>query len=276
MAKILPDISRTFSEYLLIPRLTEKQHVASNVSLKTPIAKFKKGETPRLSINIPFVSASMQAVSGVKMAIALARRGGLAFIFCSQTISQQASMVFRVNHHKAGFVDSDSNVKPETPLKDTISLIHKTGHSTVAITHDGTNKGIFLGILTDKDFWEYEDDLEKPVSQFMTPKEKVIHGIVGISLHDANSLLHKHKKECLPILDKDGNLDSLVFKKDFFNYLWKEDDCYLEVEPLLNLTKDGELMVYTHNDFWQCVDTYRELELLNNYWKSGDIPWKVW
>lgn len=218
MAKILPDISRTFSEYLLIPRLTEKLHIASNVSLQTPIAKFKKGETPRLSLNIPFVSASMQAVSGIRMSIALARRGGLAFIFCSQPIHQQASMVFRIKHHKAGFVDSDSNVKPDTLLKNTISLIHKTGHSTVAVTHDGTSKGIFLGILTDKDFWEYEDNLEKPVSDYMTPKEKVVHGSVGMSLHDANSLLHKHKKECLPILDKEGNLDSLVFKKDFFDH----------------------------------------------------------
>ncbi len=218
MAKILSDISRTFSEYLLIPRLTEKQHIASNVSLKTPITRFKKDETPRLSLNIPFVSASMQAVSGAKMAIALARRGGLAFIYCSQPINKQASKVSRVKHHKAGFVESDSNVKPDTLLKDTISLINKTGHSTVAVTHDGTSKGKFLGILTDKDFWEYEDDLEKPVSHYMTPREKVVHGSIGISLHDANSFLHKHKKECLPILDKEGNLDALVFKKDFFDH----------------------------------------------------------
>lgn len=218
MAKILSDISRTFSEYLLIPRLTEKKHLASNVSLKTPIAKFKKGEEPRLCLNIPFVSASMQAVSGVKMAIALARKGGLAFIYCSQPADQEAAMVRRVKHHKAGFVESDSNVKPDTPLRDTIVLIKRTGHSTVAVTHNGTSKGKFLGILTDKDFWEYEDDLEKPVSSYMTPREKVVHGTVGISLHDANSFLHKHKKECLPILDKEGNLDALVFKKDFFDH----------------------------------------------------------
>jgi IMP dehydrogenase len=208
MAKILSDISRTFSEYLLIPRLTEKQHVTSNVSLQTPIARFKKGETPRLSLNIPFVSASMQAVSGTKMAIELARRGGLAFIYCSQPINKQASMVLRVKNHKAGFVESDSNVKPDTPLQEAIALIKKTGHSTVAITQDGTSKGTFLGILTDKDFWEYEDDLKKPVSHYMTPRERVVHGSVGISLHDANSFLHKHKKECLPILDKKGFLRS--------------------------------------------------------------------
>jgi IMP dehydrogenase len=218
MAKIVPDISRTFSEYLLIPRLTEKKHLPSQVSLKTPIAKFKKGEEPRLSLNIPFVSASMQAVSGSAMALALARQGGLAFIYCSQPIETQAEMILKVKHHKAGFVASDSNVKPGTPLKEAIALIKRTGHSTIAVTDDGTNKGLFLGILTDKDFWEYEDNVEKPVSEFMTPKEQVVHGTLGMSLTDANSFLHKHKKECLPILDKNGRLDSLVFKKDFFDH----------------------------------------------------------
>ncbi len=218
MARILPDISRTFSEYLLIPRLTEKNHLPSNVSLQSAISKFKKGEEPRLSLNIPLVSASMQAVSGPAMAIALARMGGLAFIYCSQTIENQRAMVARAKHHKAGFVESDSNVKPDTPLSDAISLIKKTGHSTLAVTHDGTHHGRFLGILTDKDFWEYEDELDKNVSDYMTPRDKVFYGDVGIDLHEANSLLHKYKKECLPILNKDDTLDSLVFKKDFFDH----------------------------------------------------------
>lgn len=218
MATILPDISRTFSEYLLIPRLTESVHIPSNVILKTPVCKYKKGEDPRFSLNIPFVSASMQSVSGSDMAIALARRGGLAFIFCSQTVKSQTEMISRVKHHKAGFVDSDSNLRPQNSLKEALELIKKTGHSTLAITDDGSSKGMFLGILTDKDFWEYEDDLANPVSEYMTPRENVVYGKEGITLHDANSLLHKHKKECLPILDKDGRLQSLVFKKDFFDH----------------------------------------------------------
>ncbi len=217
MAQILPDISRTFSEYLLIPRLTEKTHLPSSVSLKTPIAKHKKDEESRLSLNIPLVSASMQAVSGPTMAVALARMGGLAFIYCSQSIENQTAMVARAKHHKAGFVASDSNVKPDTPLRDAVALIKKTGHSTVAVTDGGTHNGRFLGILTDKDFWEYEDNLDKKVSEYMTPRDKVFHGTVGITLHEANSLLHKYKKECLPILKKDDRLDSLVFKKDFFD-----------------------------------------------------------
>ncbi|MBN1983235.1 MAG: IMP dehydrogenase [Chitinivibrionales bacterium] len=219
MATILPDISRTFSEYLILPGLTEKKHIPDNVHLATPVAKYKSGETSRLCLNIPFVSSSMQAVSGPRMAIALSRRGALSFIFCSQPIETQTEMITRVKHHKAGFVPSDSNVTPQTTLKDTIALIKKTGHSTVAVTDDGTNKGMFLGILTDKDFWEYEDDLQKTVKHFMTPKDHVVYGFVGMSLHEANSLLHKHKKECLPILDSTGRLDSLVFKKDFFDHM---------------------------------------------------------
>lgn len=224
MALLLPDVSRTFSEYLIIPGLTQKKHIAANVSLKTPVCKFQRGEQSRLSLNLPFVSASMQAVSGSAMAIALARRGALAFTYCSQSVESQAEMTRKVKHHKAGFVPSDSNVTPDSLLKETIELTNKTSHSTVAVTDDGTNHGIFLGILTDKDFWEYEDDLDKPVKLFMTPKEHVVFGTTGMTLHEANSLLHKHKKECLPILDADGRLDSLVFKKDFVDHRNNPDE----------------------------------------------------
>ncbi len=218
MAIFLDDVSRTFSEYLLIPRLTKRNHIPSNVSLKTPIARHRKGEESRLQLNIPFVTASMQAVSGPDMAISLARLGGLAFIYCSQPIDQQASMISRVKAHKAGFVESDSNVRPDTALREAIALTKRTGHSTLAVTDDGSNKGKFLGILTDKDFWEFEDDLSTSVSSYMTSVENVVHGKVGISLHEANRLLHNHKKECLPILDEKGHLHSLVFKKDYVDH----------------------------------------------------------
>lgn len=218
MAKLLEDVSRTFSEYLLIPRLTKIDHIPSKVSLSTPIAAFKKGSKAALSLNLPFVSASMQAVSGEDMAIALARRGGLSFVYCSQPIENQTVMITKVKSHKAGFVESDSNVRPETPLRDAVAIIKKTGHSTIAVTEDGSKKGRFSGILTDKDFWEFEDNLDAPVSTFMTTLKNVVFGTVGISLHEANSLLHKHKKECLPILDEKGNLQSLVFKKDYVDH----------------------------------------------------------
>ncbi|MBW8888728.1 MAG: IMP dehydrogenase [Fibrobacteres bacterium] len=219
MAKILDDLSRTFSEYLLIPRLTRRDNIPRNVSLAAPIARFKAGETSRLSVNIPVVSASMQAVSGTDMGVALARQGGVAFVFCSQTIEAQAAMIAKIKSHKAGFVRSDSNVKPGASLSELLELMERTGHSTVAVTDDGTSTGRFMGIITDKDFWEFEDDLTSKVQGHMTPREKVIHGTVGITLKEANHLLYKHKKEALPILEADGRLNSLVFKKDYVDHI---------------------------------------------------------
>ncbi len=215
MATIINDVSRTFSEYLLIPRLSEKKHTPDAVSLKAPVSRFKKGEEPRLSLNIPFTAASMQSVSGESMAVALAKRGGAGFIFCSQSIESQVEMVRNVKNYKAGFVQSDSNVTPESPLAHAIEISKKTGHSTVAVTEDGTPNGRFLGILTDKDYWPKEDNLSLPVAEYMTPYEKVHYAESGVSLHDANELLRKYRKDCLPVLDKNGMLDSLVFRKDF-------------------------------------------------------------
>ena len=224
MARRLEEVSRTFSEYLLIPRLTEKKHVPRNISLKAPISRFTRGEEPRFSLNIPFVTASMQAVSGIDMAIGLSRLGGLAFLYCSQPIEQQAAMVQKVKTHKAGFVPSDSNVRPDNTLTEAVALRQRTGHSTMPVTHDGSGNGTFLGILTYKDFWEFEDDLSRPVAEFMTPKENVVFGTVGISLHEANRQLRKNKKECLPILDSAGKLQSLVFKKDYIDHMNNPDE----------------------------------------------------
>ena len=218
MAKILNEVSRTFSEFLLIPRLTATSDVPESVDLKTPVSKYKKGSASSFTLNIPFVSASMQSVSGVDLAIALARKGGLSFIYCSQPVDGQADMISKVKSHKAGFVQSDSNLRPDNTLADAVALQYKTGHSTIPVTQDGTKNGKFLGILTDKDFWEFEDNLQGKVSAYMTAKENVVYGQIGISLHDANVLLHRHKKECLPILDAGGCLHSLVFKKDYVDH----------------------------------------------------------
>lgn len=218
MATILPDVSRTFSEFLLIPRLTKKGQGVDRVDLSTPLARRKNGQLPGFNTNIPIVSACMQAVSGVDLSISLARKGGLSFIFCSQPIESQADMVHQVKSHKAGFVQSDSNTTPETPLAEVIELVRRTGHSTVAVTEDGSSSGRLIGLLTDKDFWEFEDDLDRLVKEHMTPMASVIYGKVGLSLKEANQLLHKHKKECLPILDSDNKLTSLVFKKDYVDH----------------------------------------------------------
>ena len=215
MSEILNYISRTFNEYLLLPNLTDERCIPSNVSLKTPLTKFKKGEEPELSANIPFVSAIMQAVSGEKMAIALAREGGCSFIYGSQSIESEAQMVRDVKKCKAGFIDSDSNVKVGTPLRDVIDLVNKTGHSTVMITEDGTSKGKFIGLVTDKDYRISRVDLDEPIDKFMVPKEKLVFARKGISLEEANDVIWENKVSCLPILDEDDNLEFLVFRKDY-------------------------------------------------------------
>ena len=215
MSKVLEDISRTFNEFLLLPNLTDERCIPSKVSLKTPLVKFKKGEEAKYYANVPMVSAIMQSVSGEEMGIALAREGGVAFIYGSQSIESQARMVRHVKKHKAGFVVSDSNVKSGTPLRDVIDLVQETGHSTVIITDDGTAHGKFIGLVTDKDYRISRDDFDSPIDNFMTPKEKVVWANEGVSLSEANDIIWENKKACLPILDNEGNLKYLVFRKDY-------------------------------------------------------------
>lgn len=215
MSKILTDISRTFSEFLLLPNLTTEKCVPENVSLKTPIVKFRKNEEPKICANIPMVSAIMQSVSGEEMGVALAREGGIAFIFGSQSIQSQAKMVENVKKSKAGFVISDSNVTPDATLRDVVELVEKTGHSTVMITEDGTSNGKFLGLVTDKDYRLSRDNLNEKIEKFMNKKENLVYAREGITLKEANDKIWEEKISCLPILDKDENLKFLVFRKDY-------------------------------------------------------------
>ena len=215
MCKILPDISRTFSEFLLLPNLTTKECIPENVSLKTPLVAFKKGEEPTISLNVPVVSAIMQSVSNDTMAVALAREGGVSFIYGSQSIASQARMVSSVKKNKAGFVVSDSNITPTATLKDVVSLVDKTGHSTVMITDNGECFGKFLGLVTDKDYRLSRDNLDESIEKFMTKKEDLVYAYEGITLKEANDMIWENKISCLPILDNSDNLKYLVFRKDY-------------------------------------------------------------
>lgn len=218
MAHYLTDISRTFSEYLLIPGLTTREHTPSNISLQAPLVKYKKGETAPITLNIPFVSAIMQSVSDHNMAIALARNGGLSFIFGSQTIESQAEMVRKVKSFKAGFVVSNANLTPEHTLADVLALKEKSGHGTIGITDNGSSSGKLLGIVTGRDFRITRDSLDKKVKEFMTPFPKLITGEFGISLAEANDIIWEHKLNVLPIIDKEQNLKYFVFRKDYENH----------------------------------------------------------
>lgn len=215
MAYYFEEPSRTFSEYLLIPGYSSAQCMANNVSLRTPAVKFRRGETPALEMNIPMVSAIMQAVSGEKLAIALAKEGGISFIFGSQSIEDEAAMVSRVKNHKAGFVVSDSNIKPDQTLQDILELKEKTGHSTVAVTEDGTATGKLLGIVTSRDYRVSRMDPGTKVSEFMTPFSKLIYADKGTTLKETNNIIWDHKLNSLPIVDENQHLCYMVFRKDY-------------------------------------------------------------
>ncbi len=215
MAYYFEEPSRTFNEYLLVPGYTSKECTVENVSLKTPVTRYKKGEEPAISMNIPLVSAIMQAVSGEKMAIALAKEGGISFVFCSQTIENQANMIRRVKAHKAGFVTSDSNLRPDQTLADVLELKARKGHSTIAITDDGTAEGKILGLVTSRDYRVSRMSPDTRISEFMTPFEKLIYGKAGITLSEANDILWDNKLNALPIIDENQRLTHFVFRKDY-------------------------------------------------------------
>ncbi|MBQ9179985.1 MAG: IMP dehydrogenase [Firmicutes bacterium] len=215
MTQYFNEPSRTFNEYLLIPGYSSKECTPANVVLNTPVTKFKKGEEPALTMKIPLVSAVMQAVSDDKMAIALAKEGGISFIFGSQPIESQAEMIRSVKDHKAGFVKSDANIRPDQTLADLLELKERTGHSTTAVTEDGTPQGKFLGLITSRDYRISRMSLDEKVKDFMTPFEKIIYGEDGITLSEANDILWDNKLNSLPIIDKNQRLTSFVFRKDY-------------------------------------------------------------
>lgn len=215
MAYYYNEPSRTFSEYLLIPGYTDENCIPSNVSLRTPLVKFKKGETPALSLNVPFASAIMQSVSDDRMAIALAKEGGISFIYGAQTIEDEAAMVARAKNYKAGFVVSASNIMPDQTLADVLELKAKNGYSTMAVTDDGSANGKLLGIVSSRDYRVSRMSTELPVSEFMTPLSKLITAPLGTTLKEANDIIWDHKLNSLPIVDSEGRLRYFVFRKDY-------------------------------------------------------------
>ncbi len=242
MAFIYDEPSRTFGEYLLIPNLTTKGCIPANVDLVAPVVRFKAdpGSAPPdprqspLTVNVPVSSALMQSVSGAELAIALARCGGLSFLYGSQSIEDEAAMVRRVKNYKAGFVVSDSNLQPEATLSDVLALTQRSGHSTVAVTEDGTPTGKFLGIITSRDYRLGKTPLATPVRELMTPFRSIHCARVGVDLLEANELIWQHKLNCLPVVDARQHLQYLVFRKDY--------DAHRE-HPLENVDREKRLIV---------------------------------
>ncbi|AEV68750.1 IMP dehydrogenase [Acetivibrio clariflavus] len=235
MAYIYNEVSRTFSEYLLIPNLTTERCAPDRVDLSTPLVKYRRGEEePELKLNIPIASAIMQSVSNDTLAIALARCGGISFIYGSQPVESQAEMVRKVKKYKSGFVVSDSNLRVDNTLKDVLELKKRMGHSTIAVTDDGTSNGKLLGIVTSRDYRISRDPLDKKVGDFMTPFSKLIVGRLGITLSEANDIIWENKLNCLPIVDENQKLHYFVFRKDY--------DAHKE-NPYELLDKNKRLMV---------------------------------
>ncbi len=215
MAYYFKEMSHTFNEYLLVPGYSSSECIPANVSLKTPLVKFKKGEEPAISMNIPMTSAIMQSVSGERLAVALAKEGGVSFIYGSQSIEDEAAMVARAKSYKAGFVVSASNVTPDDTLADILRLKAENGFSTVAVTEDGTATGKLLGIVTSRDYRVSRMSEDVKVREFMTPADKLIVADEDTTLKAANDIIWDNKLNSLPIVDKNGNLKYFVFRKDY-------------------------------------------------------------
>ncbi|MCL2632999.1 MAG: IMP dehydrogenase [Oscillospiraceae bacterium] len=224
MANIFPEPSYTFGEYLIVPGYSSKECIPQNVSLKTPAVKFKRGETPAITLNIPLVSAIMQSVSDDKMAVALAREGGISFIFASQSIKNEAEMVARAKGYKAGYVQSDSNLRPDMTLADVLRLKEQTGHSTMAVTEDGTCDSKLLGMVTGRDYRVSRMSRDTQVHTFMTPFNELVTAPADTTLSQANDIIWDEKLNALPIIDENQRLKYFVFRKDYEQHQENKDE----------------------------------------------------
>lgn len=214
MAHYYEEPCHTFNEYLLIPGYTGENCIPANVDLSTPLLRYKKGEKP-FKLNIPMISAIMQSVSNDTLAIALAKEGGMSFIYCSQSIEDEAEMVRKVKAYKAGFVVSASNLIPDATLADVLDLKERNGFSTIAVTDNGLCNGKLLGIVTSRDYRVSRMSLTDKVKDFMTPLAKLVTAPSGTTLKDANDIIWEHKLNSLPIVDENGKLMYFVFRKDY-------------------------------------------------------------
>lgn len=215
MAQIIDGVSRTFNEFLLLPNRTGAGCSPEGVELKAPLVRHAKGDVSPIELRIPFTSAIMQAVSSVDLAIALARNGGLSFLHHNRSIADQAEDVRAVKNFKAGFVVSDTNVRPTDSLGRLRELMQQTGHSTAAVTDDGSANGRLLGLMTSRDFHPMRHEAAALVESRMIPVSQLPHGDENLTLSQANARLWDERLDCLPILDAQGNLRHLVFRSDY-------------------------------------------------------------
>jgi IMP dehydrogenase len=214
MAKnIIHEPSRTLMEYRLLPGLTKMESFPKEISLRTSLVYSIKDEK-KYYLNIPIVSAAMQSVSGSRMGIELAKLGGAAFIFCSQSIESQTKMIKKIKTHKAGFV-KPKTMKPDMTISEMYKIRKDTGHSTFPVVDEN---GMFLGLISK---WDYDISLHAKffIKERMIPIDNVKVARNITDLKEANNVLLESHKSILPILDNEGKLLHLVFRKDINDQL---------------------------------------------------------
>ncbi len=190
----------TFDDVLLVP--TESHVLPNDVSTATRL-------TPSIRLAIPVVSAAMDTVTEARLAIALAREGGLGVIHRNLSIADQVAEVDKVKRSESGMIVEPVTLRPDALVSDALALMRRYHISGVPIT-DGDD--VLVGILTNRDL-RFEDDVTQPVSALMTARD-LVTAPVGTTLAEAEAILHRHKVEKLPVVDSDGRLKGLITVKD--------------------------------------------------------------
>lgn len=214
MARTTPNrVSRSLWEYVIKPGYIPNELTHDVVDLSTPLVKYRSAkEEPQLKLNLPFLSAAMQSVTGPDMAIAMAREGGLGVVYCSQPIDKQAEMVRRVKEYKAGLVTLDV-FSPEHLIGDAIKRAEEMGYSTFPITDDGKPDGKLMGLLTSKDY-DRRRHRNVKIGERMVPVEKISYGVEIDDLDEAAEMLIESKANFLPIVNRRRHLRHGIFRKD--------------------------------------------------------------
>ncbi|MFN3336893.1 MAG: IMP dehydrogenase, partial [Thermomicrobium sp.] len=200
LAEKLVGIGLTFDDVLLIP--AESAVLPKDVDTRTRL-------TRRIELNIPIVSAAMDTVTEARMAIALAREGGIGIIHRNLSIEEQVAVVDKVKRSESGMIVEPVTLRPTDRVRDALAVMERYHISGVPITDE---QGRLVGILTNRDL-RFEDDLDQPVANLMT-KENLITAPVGTTLDEAREILHKYKIEKLPVVDERGILKGLITVKD--------------------------------------------------------------
>ncbi len=198
MSRIIKE-GLTFDDVLLIPQASDV--LPSEVDLRTTLA-------PGINLNVPIISAAMDTVTESRLAIAMAREGGMGILHKNMSIEDQAKEVDRVKRSEHGVITDPFFLEPQNLVKDAVALMERYRISGVPITRNGK----LVGILTNRDL-RFETNFEQPIENVMT-KENLITAPVGTSLADAQKILGKHRIEKLPIVDEKGYLKGLITIKD--------------------------------------------------------------